>query len=385
MVGMQASPSGIEGFRRRLEAIERQIHEMRGGARIGEIFRGRTIQFQDPDGSVNLLIGDGATSFYNADGTTNAALGGGSATFYDENALTGSLGGFTGQYWDVDAEAWVATVVRGLALYRPGDPYPFFSVGYAESANRSDITAGYGSGGALESIDLQAEHFAVRTSAGGARISLNPAGSGNVIVEADDDSTNVYLGNSNSGVTISPNASSEFRVFNLGTHATPANLSVSSNVVRVVSSALKYKAEIEPLHVDREELLSVSAISYVDRQAKQNYERQLVEGVDEPWFGSESEREEWVAAGSVLPELKPPPRYPGFIADEWAEHETLRQFVRFEDGEVEGFHYDRVTVAHHEVIKDHEARIAKLESENAQMKAELAELKATVKLKGLKR
>lgn len=49
----------------------------------------------------------------------------------------------------------------------------------------------------------------------------------------------------------------------------------------------------------------------------------------------------------------------GLVADESVE--DLPELVGYADGEVETFHYDRLPVAQHYVLKDHEARIAELE------------------------
>lgn len=404
-MAMQVNPSGLEDLRRTLARHERIIHSLLGVARLGEIWRGRSIQFQDPDGSLNLLLGDGVARFYNNDGVLNAQIGAGYSSFFDalgaltvqigankarffnNGFATAVLGQFDGRYYDADAAAWIADTVRGLGLFRDGDEFPFFSAGHAEGANRLDVTAGFNQGPneRLQSFQIDAHHTTLH---GGddpdaqGRLSMQPTGE--VILEADG--STLYLGFSTSNVTLSVGGAGGFTAFNLGTHATPANLSRGGDAsIRVVSSALKYKADIQPLVVDRDELFSMAAISYLDKGEKEAYERQLAEGVDEPLFGSEAERDSWVEAGSPMPELKPPTRYPGFIADEWAKCKTLRQFVRFEDDEVEGFHYDRVGPVLLEIAKDqqsqikdlqtialaHEHRIEQLEAESAELKARL--------------
>lgn len=339
MVTMQASPSGMDGFRRKLEDLQRQIDSIRGAAFIkSSILRGDRIEFQTSDGDTFLVTGIFTTDESGTEHTNNGlaiydptgdiiVLAGHDETENRNDVQFGDPSERIDDFLVLSDDIRFGSEVSGLS-----------GAFHADLSDEFDVDAPSiildTPGGILQ---LQPDGDAILRSAPSQTLFLgNDVGT--VTISADD--TNIR---SNGNVDIDPDG--ELRFF-IGSHATPANLSISSNNVRIVSSALKYKADVEDIVVDRDVLLSMVGKTYVDKAEKE-------------------------AGGE-------PTRYPGFIADEWAEHESLRIFVRFEDGEPEGFHYDRVTVAHHEVLRDHEARIAELEAEKAAMKADIAELKATV-------
>lgn len=134
--------------------------------------------------------------------------------------------------------------------------------------------------------------------------------------------------------------------FFISTTTNPANLNQTSNNVRVVSSGRKYKADIQDAVVDSADVLSLRPRTWIDRG-----------------------------------ELERDPNYtkrtPGFIAEELDEHESLRQFVVYNDeGEPDSIHYDRLLVAVIPVVKEQRAEIDALKSTVASLAERLDALEA---------
>lgn len=321
MAGGYASvKGGAEGLAARILDLQRQIDSLRGAAGTkSAILRGDRMTWQTLDGTELVQIG----SIAFPDGDTGQGLA----------------------VWDADDGTPIAFLYRNLTE-------GFVRAQFGRDAEMLD-------GFAVNAVDVDFDASVFNVDAGtvirlnaGTDVEISaPAG------QVDLDGTTLqcdFTGaaniNAGSDVNISAAANidldptSNLRFF-IGSHAVPANLSISANVVRVVSSAAKYKADVEDLVVDRDELFAVSGKTYVDASEKERH--------------------------AADPELQPPTRYPGFIADEWAEHETLRQFVRFEDGQVEGFHYDRVSAALLEAAKQQQAEIDELKNQVAKLVARL--------------
>lgn len=123
------------------------------------------------------------------------------------------------------------------------------------------------------------------------------------------------------------------------TTSSAANAVLSSTDGRLVrsTSARKYKADIQDLILEPADVLALRPRTWLDR-------RQLEEDPDHDL------------------------RVPGFIAEE-VEEAGLGIFVTYHDGEVDGLSYDRITAAHHWVLKDHDDRLASLEAENRNLRA----------------
>lgn len=120
------------------------------------------------------------------------------------------------------------------------------------------------------------------------------------------------------------------------TNAANTNIGTNGNVFRS-TSARKYKTDIQDLDLDPRAVLGLRPRTWVDKL-------QLSKDPDNA------------------------PRIPGFVAEE-VEEVGLGIFVTYHGDEVEGLSYDRISAAHHLVIKDHDARLALLEAENRELRA----------------
>lgn len=92
------------------------------------------------------------------------------------------------------------------------------------------------------------------------------------------------------------------------------------------SSSRRYKREIESWAPDPAEVLAMRPVTYLDAEDEES------------------------------------PVYPGFIAEEVAEHPSLAPLVRLgSEGEPDGLHYDRFAAAYHTVLCDMDRRLRDLE------------------------
>lgn len=314
MVAMAASPAGIEGLAREIQALWRSINEMRGAAFVkSSILRGDQMQFQNEDGDTYVILGQFD------DGEVNGIL----VRDFDGNVIMYAIRDLVNnvndvRFGDLDQQLDNFTV--------EADDIQFGSS--ARPASEFSVDAG---GGAL--LWMQPDGDIVMHSKAGETLFLgNGTGTGTVTLYGDPE-TNIY---SKGNVDIDPDG--DLRFF-IGSTANPANLNQTSNVIRQVSSARKYKANIEDAHVDVADVLKLRPRTWVD---KASLER-------DPSYNV---------------------RIPGFIAEELDEHETLRQFVQYnDDGTPESIYYDRLAVGLVAVVQEQQTRLDDFEKRLARLEA----------------
>src|SRR5699024_2150555 len=134
-----------------------------------------------------------------------------------------------------------------------------------------------------------------------------------------------------------------------GTSST-ANTIIESGtgILRMTSSSLRYKQEVEDWEPSPEDVLKLQPRSWKEKPGLR----------------------------PDMPDYQDPNRYVGFIAEEVAEAglEELVVFEEDEDGNYgpDNLNYDRIPAAHQVVLRDHEARILELEGENRDLRSRLA-------------
>lgn len=136
-------------------------------------------------------------------------------------------------------------------------------------------------------------------------------------------------------------------LYELPTTSATANVALTTVggqwTLALVTSSRRYKTNIEPVAIDPASVLAVEVVKYNDV-------------VD---MGVEG--------------FPAPDRY-GVIAEQ--AHEHVSEFVPLDDeGRPNAFDYDRFSsVGHQIVLKDHEARLAEVEAENAELRSTIAAL-----------
>ncbi len=300
----------------------------------------------------------------------------GNFTLNVDGNLTTLFGSFFGRHWDLNTNAWAADDIIGISIYNPGDVNPYFQVGRADAAGTLDAIIGFaGAGGSgdqrLENLFAQANNVFIAGNyvteatrladrsylaldAGGHvylasavgdisldaaddifisptdglivncnNVDINATGAAaNIDLSADTDIILVSQGNT----ILDPQGSGELQ-FYIGTTTNPANLNQTSNNIRQVSSARKYKSDIQDTIINPADVLKLRPRTWIDKgelEKDPNYKERTV----------------------------------GFVAEEVAEQESLHPLIQFnDDGTVESLYYDRFTVALIELAKAQQKQI----------------------------
>ena len=121
------------------------------------------------------------------------------------------------------------------------------------------------------------------------------------------------------------------------TSSANAYINSSTGLLARSSSSLRYKLNVEPQIIPNQSILALAPKSFIDKASAD-------------------------AQGST----DGLPRILGLIAEEIAEIPVLADLLmnKNEEGQPDSVNYDRVAVALIPLLKDHEARLAKLEGAN---------------------
>jgi hypothetical protein len=140
--GYRHDPEGTEGVTKRFKDLQAQHDSLRGSSRVKKaILRGDVMTFQTLAGSLATRVGEFVGEFFNGSN-------------------------------------WVADVIRGLQVTKPGDTQPFAHVGPAEGHDRIDVVFGFGET-ALTVCYVQTGEFWV-SGPGGSMFYIDPSGYVNV-------------------------------------------------------------------------------------------------------------------------------------------------------------------------------------------------------------
>lgn len=310
--GYAATKGGPEGFAARILDLQRQIDQLRLSAGVkSAILRGDLMTWQTLAGADVVQIGSLA---FPSTGNTGEGLqvlnhldGSIIALFYrrdDDGDVRAQFGS------DTDLLA-TFSVNAALTAFDPVGEFRVNAVGDVlfDAGGQFDVDAGN-----------------VELNGGGAILQLQA--DGDAILRGATNSDGLFLGNGVGGVTISSSSETqinsdgnvdidptgELRFF-IGTTTNPANLNQTSNNVRQVTSGRKYKADIHDADIDPADVLALRPRTWVDK--------------------GELERDPAYSQRTV-----------GFIAEELDEHESLRQFVEYDDdGDPNAIYYDRMPAA----------------------------------------
>jgi hypothetical protein len=167
-----------------------------------------------------------------------------------------------------------------------------------------------------------------------------------------EDSESAVIVDTSGNIVIFPSSTGDLMLYNIDSIGGGDNLvfdfSGSTPKVKYVSSARKYKQDIEDAGITPEDVLRMRPRTWRDRN-------EVAENPD-------TER-----------------RFIGFIADELADIHSLRQFVRFnEEGEPESIYYDRLTVALLELLKYQQTKVDAHEEELQNINEKFDQLKNMV-------
>ena len=254
----------------------------------------------------------------------SGSVGGAGFRFFDPaeegNPLTGGtttrIGEFSDYFYDLAGNTWIPSeAVRGISLFESDDTFSWFSAGTVD--NIQSFNVGY-SGRTTESILFKAKLIRLDSPIlpDGGRIEITEDGA----------------------IHLRSYGANRLEFNGLTTIGAGNHLVLDGDIVKYVSSARKYKQDIESAEVDPEEVLLLQGRTWRDR--------------NEVASNPETHR-----------------RFVGFIAEELAELPSMRQFVLYNsDGEPESIYYDRLSVALLELqkrqqtqINNQEARISALE------------------------
>lgn len=341
------------------------------------------------EGGGKLDVADGgAISVYDALNQLNTFIGEGRVDFADNGFVTGTIGEFDGEYFNIATDNWVDSIMRGMSLHRSGVGNPFFTVAQALSGGALECAFGYDG--------IPFTHWGVKSKAvfmtGGvdqlSKIQMQD--DGDIFIGADDIFRTLWLEGYEVDITatgrvdidavgeiqidcggnISIDPDGELQFF-ITTTTNPANLNQSSNNVRIVSSARKYKEDIQDVEIDPADVLKMRPRTWLDKGDLARYERyQQVKAIaksngEEEFFDEE--------------EVPYPKRTIGFVAEEIDELPSLRPLVQYnDDGEPESLYYDRMAAVFVGVAKRNYQRVDALEKEVAEHKKLIADLTARI-------
>lgn len=256
----------------------------------------------------------------------SGAVGGAGFRFYEKGSPDDTLtrvGQFLGSFWTVNPVTgggeWTPLgQFYGFAGYQKGQQYPFFAAG--TDGAKQFVQAGYVAGQPLESVMFKTNDMWLQ-STGGSYIHQNSDGD----------------------ILMKPESGRALGLYNIPTIGASSlqlvfDFSGSYPQVKYISSALKYKRDIEDAVVDVEDVLQMQGRTWRDKSA-------------------------------VEEDPDTTQRFVGFIADELMMLPTCRQFVSFDkEGEPQSIYYDRLSVALLEAFKsthaknlDQDERIAECE------------------------
>ena len=185
----------------------------------------------------------------------------------------------------------------------------------------------YSSGGTIGGFTISAAGF----SSSGATVVINNSGT------VSCGTVNIASG----GLTSSGAINANGYLYNYGyattTSSANAYINSSTGLLARSSSSLRYKLNVEPQIIPNQSILALAPKSFIDKASAD-------------------------AQGST----DGLPRILGLIAEEIAEIPVLADLLmnKNEEGQPDSVNYDRVAVALIPLLKDHEARLAKLEGAN---------------------
>lgn len=136
--------------------------------------------------------------------------------------------------------------------------------------------------------------------------------------------------------------------------STPTFVSAGGGVyrLRLVTSSLRYKRNVEDLDIEVAQILALRPRTY-------------------------NRIDDWdPVTDEALPLTENSPRYPGFIAEEAEELGLIPWLTYNDEGLVDGFKYETFVVAQQAVLRAQDKRIAELEEKNAALEARLAAIEA---------
>lgn len=218
--------------------------------------------------------------------------------------VTARIGEFKDYYFDLSTNSFSddPVDVRGLSLFLADEDFSWFSVGSYGDIQSFNI--GY-AGTTVESVLMKALYLRFDSALNtGARMEFTTTGD-----------------------IVFTRYGSSIRFTDLPSIGAGDHLVLDGGALKYVSSARKYKQDIEDAVIDPNEVLLMQGRTWRDRA-------EVAENPD-------TER-----------------RFVGFIADELAEFETLKQFVRFnENQEPETIYYDRLVVGVIELFKTQQIQI----------------------------
>lgn len=358
--------------------------------RVANLEKANPLNYGTIDEGGLIVKSGGSISVYNNLDELNTFIGEGRVDFADSGVITGTIGEFEGEYYDNNANTWIADTLRGISLYRLGQGFPFFFVAHALTNNKLEALFGY-DGKVFEHFGVKSESIFFRGRAaqdsviqmqddGDIHIEAAPlhsvflqGGSVDISVTSDfdvDADGGISLTSSTGDVSLDPQGSGELRFF-IGTTTNPANLNESgTNQVRVVTSARKYKEDIQDAEIDPADVLKMRPRTWLDKNDLTQWENdQQVRAI------AKSNGEEAFIEGPVIPY---PDRTIGFVAEEIAALPSMHIFVNYKDGQPEGLHYDRMAAAFVSVAKENYARVDALETKVTEQQKEIDALKAQV-------
>jgi hypothetical protein len=261
----------------------------------------------------------------------SGSVGGEGLRFFDPDVPTNGgtttrIGSYEDAYFDPEqpvGEQWVSSVIRGISIYEPTDNVPWFSAGSA--GTKQTFNVGF-SGNTVESVLLQALYTLI----------------------ASDLDTGAQIEILSNGDLVFSRVGSNIRFPDVTTIGAGDILVLDGDVLKVVSSSVRYKQDIEDAVINPEDVLLMQGRTWRDRgEVEQNPETQR--------------------------------RFVGFIAEELAEIPSLRQFVRFNsEDEPESIYYDRLVVGVVELVKTQQDELNSLKTQVQELSEKLIELQNMV-------
>jgi hypothetical protein len=372
--------------------------------RVANLEKANLLNYGTIDEGGLIVKSGGSISVYNELDELNTFIGEGRVDFADAGEISGTIGEYIGQFYNNAIDQWVTATMRGFALFRPGQGNPYFTVAQAIGSGLLECTFGY-DGQEFEHFGIKSQGIFLRganaqdssfqlqddgdVSIHGGEGALFHMESGptnglgeraNIQIQSDGD---IWIGalalhtTWMRGGSVDIAVTSDFDVdansisldpvgdlsFFIGTTTNPANMNMTSNNVRQVSSARKYKSDIQDAIIEPEDVLKLRPRTWIDKGDLTRYENYKAARS----LAKSNGEEEFLG----LP-IAPPDRTIGFVAEEVAEHPSLRVFVQYnEDGEPESLYYDRMSAAFVKLAQENSKRIATLEAEKTELKKRL--------------
>lgn len=363
--------------------------------RIANLEKANPLNYGTIDEGGLVIKNNGSIIVANALGEIETFIGEGRVDFADAGEVSGTIGEFIGEFFNNGIGDWVTATMRGISLYRPGLGNPYFSVARAVSSGFLECTFGY-DGQAFEHWGVRSEFVHLR---GGALINSDPSNAAviqiqddgdifisaqalhstfiqggsvdiNVTSDFDVDADNgISLTAPNGDISIDPQGIGDLKFF-ITTTTNPANLNQTGNIVKLVSSARKYKADIQDAVIDPADVLKLRPRTWLDK------------GDLTKWENDQNARAIAKSNGELAfietPEVPYPKRTIGFVAEEIDDLSSLRPFVEYKDGKPESLYYDRMFAAAVTTMQSNNKRIVELETITKGQQTQIDELKALV-------